>query len=97
MLRRILFVVLILFLLWRVVTAWGRRLRRDQPSADSFSRYSAKARERRHRREPEPEELVVCDNCGTYVPLRKALTSNNERHFCSEACRRADRDAAGAR
>jgi len=97
MLRRILFVVIVLFLVWRVVTAWGRRLRRDQPSADSFSRFSAKSRERRRRGDPVPEELVSCDSCGTYVPLHKALASKNGRHFCSEACRRADGNAAGAR
>jgi hypothetical protein len=97
MLRKILFVVIVLFAIWRIVTAWGRRIRRDEPSADSFSRFSQKARDRRRGRRPEPEELVACDGCGTYVPLQNALAAGNDRHFCGDSCRRASEAAADDR
>lgn len=98
MLRKILLVVLVLYAIWRIVTAWGRRLGRDEPSADSFSRFSAKSKERRKRgQQPEPEELVACDGCGTYVPTERALAADNGRHFCGESCRRTSEIAAGDR
>ena len=97
MLRRIMLIVLFLFAIWRIVTAWGRKVGRNEPGADSFSRFSAKAKERRRRREPVPEELVACDGCGTYVPVVRALAAGNDRHFCSESCRLASENAAGDR
>jgi hypothetical protein len=97
MFRRVLLIVLILFAIWRIVTAWGRKLDRSEPGADSFSRFSAKAKERRRRQEPEPEELVACDGCGTYVPMARALATGSDQHFCSESCRQASENAVGDR
>jgi hypothetical protein len=94
-LQRILLVVAILFVIWRIATAWGRRLVRTAPGADSFSRFSPfehGKRRRRHAANPtEPEELVACATCGTYVPARRALTAAGGRSFCGEECR----DASG--
>jgi len=97
MLRKILLIVLVLFAIWRIVTAWGRKVGRNEPGADSFSRFSAKANERRRRRGPVPEELVACDGCGTYVPIVRALAAGSDQHFCSESCRQASENAAGKR
>ena len=97
MLRRILVVVVVLFLIWRFVSAWGKKLRRDTPGADSFSRFSGKSRDRRGQRGREPEELVACDGCGTYVPAQRALSTDGRIHFCSDSCRRASEDSARER
>ena len=97
-LQRILLVVLVLFVLWRLLVAYGRRLGRTGHGADSYSRFSP--RDRRRRRdwaagsEQRPDELVRCGHCGTYVPSRRALGSGTGAVFCSSECR--DRHGAPA-
>lgn len=98
-LHRILLVVVVLLVLWRLLSARGRRLEREAPGADSYSRYSP--RKRRQRRDwarggsaaNGPEKLVACSECGTYVPARRALASQSGRVYCGPACREAS-DAA---
>jgi hypothetical protein len=99
-LHRILLVVAILLVLWRLLSARGRRLDRDAPGADSYSRFSP--RKRRQRRDwassaggDGPERLVACATCGTYVPARRALTSQTGRRFCSPACRESSDAISG--
>lgn len=88
MLQRILLIIVVLYALWRVVTAWGRRLGRDSPGADSYSRFHPdKRRQRTRDRQAEPEKLVACSRCGTYVPAQRALTAGGDRVFCSPECR----------
>lgn len=87
-LQRILLVILILYALWRIVTAWGRRLGREAPGADSYSRFHPdKRRQRARDHRGDPEQLVACSRCGTYVPARRALTAGGETFFCSPECR----------
>jgi hypothetical protein len=90
-LQRVLVLVLLLYVVWRVVTAWGRRLRRESAGAESYSRFSS-YRQRQRRREAaaqirKPEELVECAQCGTYVPIRRVLTAGDGASYCSERCR----------
>ena len=47
MLQRILIVVLILFVVWRLLAMWGRRMRGAQPGADSYSRFNPQQRRQR--------------------------------------------------
>jgi ribosomal protein L32 len=100
--QRILIIVAVLLIVWRVLVAVGRRLRDQSPSADSFSRFSPEARRRRRqwsdRHRAEVEELVECTECGTFVPAGRALGSGSSRVFCSPECRErsaARRDAEG--
>ena len=99
MLQRILLIVAILFLIWRVLSAWGKRLVRDAPGADSYSRFSGFKRSQRRRwhseADSEPEELVACARCGTYVPARRALAVGDGLRFCSQECRDAHELPAG--
>jgi ribosomal protein L32 len=92
-LQRILLIVAILFVIWRILSAWGRRLIRDSPGADSYSRFSPFKRSQRRRWHSEansaPEELVACARCGTYVPVRRALSVGDDLRFCGEECREA--------
>ena len=91
MLQRILLVILVLYALWRIVTAWGRRLGHQSPGADSYSRFHPdKRRQRTGVPRAEPERLVACSRCGTYVPARRALTAGRDRIFCSPECRDLD-------
>ncbi len=88
--QRILLVVAVLLVVWRILAAIGRRLSERSPGADSFSRYSPEARRRRQKwsenSSPTTEDLVECSACGTFVPAGRALTSGDRRVFCSEHC-----------
>ncbi len=91
MLRRVLIVVAVLYLVWRIAAAWGKRLRRDEPGADHFSRFSGRGRgPRRQSDGGAPEELVPCAHCGTYVPVARVLASGDGELFCSRECRAAE-------
>jgi hypothetical protein len=97
-LQRVLLIVVILLVIWRIVAAWGKRLVREGMGADSYSRFSPFERRRRRNwsqsSNTEPEELVACSSCGTYIPTRRALTSGAGGHYCSEDCRDAEPLAA---
>lgn len=86
--QRILLVVVVLLVVWRILATIGRHLSEKAPGADSFSRFSPEAR-RRRRQVGGPqtmEELVECSACGTFVPSGRALTNGDSRVFCSEDC-----------
>ena len=92
MLSRILFVVVVLLVVWRLLAAWTTRSRRSGLGADSYSRYSPNQRKRRREwarqsRETAPEKLVACSYCGTLVPVGKALGSGEDAVFCQDSCR----------
>ncbi len=92
--QRILLVVVVLLVAWRILAAIGRRLSEKSPGADSFSRFSPEARRRRkqwsgNRGEPV-EELVECTSCGTFVPAGRALSNGSSKVFCSEFCRQRE-------
>lgn len=96
--QRILILVVLLLVVWRVLAAIGRRQAERAPGADSFSRFSPEARRRRQRPESGParvEELVECSACGTFVPAGRALSDGSSRAFCSPECR--ERAGAGVR
>ena len=89
--QRILIVVVVLLVVWRILASIGRRLSEKAPGADSFSRYSPEARRRRQSAEgglKKVEELVECSSCGTFVPAGRALSDGDSRVFCSEDCRK---------
>jgi hypothetical protein len=89
--QRILLVVVVLLVVWRILASIGRRLSERAPGADSFSRFSPEARRRRRQWAGDNagtmEELVECIACGTFVPAGRALTEGDNRVFCSEDCR----------
>jgi hypothetical protein len=87
-LQRILIVVMVLFVVWRLLAAWGRRMRGAQPGADSYSRFNPQQRRQRRDqfREP-PESLVACDVCGTMIPSGRALSAGDGATVCGPACR----------
>ena len=90
--QRILIVVVVLLVVWRILASIGRRLGEKAPGADSFSRFSPEARRRRKQWSDASangvEELVECSICGTFVPAGRALTSGDREAFCSEECQR---------
>ena len=96
--QRILLVVIVLLVVWRILASIGRRLSEKAPGADSFSRFSPEARRRRHQwrqgASNTVEELVECTTCGTFVPVGRALSDGDSRVFCSEDCRHRMRSAA---
>ncbi|MBW2522744.1 MAG: hypothetical protein JRI23_01150 [Deltaproteobacteria bacterium] len=98
-LQRILLVVLVLLVVWRLLAAFGRRISRTGHGADSYSRFSPYRRRRRRewtegRSKGRPDELVACQRCGTYVPSQRALVSGSGAVFCGPDCR--DRQGASA-
>jgi ribosomal protein L32 len=95
--QRILLVVVVLLIVWRILASIGRHLSERAPGADSFSRFSPEARRRRRQAEGDQrtmEELVECAACGTFVPAGRALTDGDSRVFCSEDCRHQVRDSS---
>jgi len=89
--QRILLVIVVLLVVWRILATIGRRLSEKAPGADSFSRFSPEARRRRRQwtgSGPGVEELVECVACGTFIPAGRALSDGQSRVFCSEDCRR---------
>lgn len=94
---RVLFFVIVLFLVWRVLLALGRRAARRSPGADGYSRFSPdRRRARRQVAEESREELVACTVCGTYVPARRALPAGDGKFVCSTACRERARSRSHA-
>ncbi len=90
--QRILLVVIVLLVVWRILATIGRRLSEKAPGADSFSRFSPEARRRRRQWASGDggntvEELVECAVCGTFVPAGRALANGENRFLCSEECR----------
>lgn len=97
--QRMLVIVVVLLVAWRVLAALGRRLNERAPGADSFSRYSPEARRRRSQysdRQKAAEDLVECSVCGVFVPSRRALTSGDDRVFCGEICQHRATTETGA-
>ena len=99
MLQRILLVVLVLFVVWRLLSAMGRRLGQQSPGADSYSRFSPNKRRRRREwarsgSDDGPERLVACSHCGTLVPAGRALAATSGETFCSPECRDRSRVTA---
>jgi len=87
-LQRVLIMVAVLYLVWRVLSSRGKRMREHAAGADDFSRFSARSRARRARqRREQAERLLGCENCGTFVPADRILTAGDGKVFCSEACR----------
>ena len=89
---RIVFVVLVLFVVWRLLSAIGKRTSSASLGADSFSRFHPRQRRRRMDREdgprqPSPEELFKCVHCGTYAPVGRALAGEGFDVFCCQPCR----------
>ncbi len=94
---RIVFIVLALFLMWRVLAALGRRRSAGDLGADSYSRFSPRQRRRRldldgAAEEPSPEELCECQQCGTFVPRGRALAGDGGSVFCNQTCHKEYRE-----
>ncbi len=83
--RRLLVLIVILYVLWRILVAVGNRQRRTAARADDFSRFSAR---RRDRFRDEGETLAPCDRCGVHVP-ESWLVAGRSGRYCGEACREA--------
>lgn len=90
MLQRILIVVLVLYVVWRLLSAAGRRADRVAPGADSYSRFSPEKRRQRRQQATDAgdERLVECSVCGTLVPAARILTAASGQVLCSDDCRR---------
>jgi hypothetical protein len=93
LMSRIVVVVLALFVLWRLLSAVGKRASSRGLGADSYSRFSPEQRRRRTGQRPRgPEELLQCSSCGTFVPRGRALPAADGDIFCSPECRDAASD-----
>jgi hypothetical protein len=91
-LQRIVLIVIVLVVAWRIAASLGKRHRREGFGADSYSRFSPLLRRRRREWTSQsdagaPDHLVACQRCGTHVPSRRALTSGSGEVFCGPSCR----------
>lgn len=92
MLQRIVLIVIVLVVVWRIAAALGKRQRRTGFGAESYSRFQPLLRRRRREwssrlGDEHADHLVACQCCGTYVPSRRALGSGSGEVFCSADCR----------
>ena len=85
---RLLLIVIALYVLWRVLGLWGRRITREGAGSQDYSRFSGRRRDRSDRGEAEPHrDLVEWVGCGTYVPEDRGSLTADGRVFCSSRCR----------
>jgi len=90
--QRIVIIVAVLYLLWRVLAAMGRRTVESGKGAEDFSRFNARSRDRRRaakERQAANVELIACSHCGTFVPSDRALKSSIGAVCCSPECETA--------
>ena len=91
--HRILIFVTALFIIWKLVAAFGKRSSKESSGADDFSRFSAKQRDHRRRMknaaQQAQQELVECAECSTFVPAGRVLRNGDGPSYCSERCRSA--------
>ncbi|RLE17853.1 MAG: hypothetical protein DRJ65_22190 [Acidobacteria bacterium] len=90
--QRIIIIVAVLYLLWRVLAAMGRRTVASGKGAEDFSRFNARSRDRRRvakERQATNVELMACAHCGTFVPFDRALKSSEGVVCCSRECEAA--------
>jgi len=90
--NRTLFIIIVLYLVWRVLHAYSRRVAEQSRGAQDFSRFS------RRRREPDDEsrqpvdtgdDLTACARCGVLVPRGRVTRSGTGDLYCSDGCRDA--------
>jgi hypothetical protein len=94
--QRIVLIVVVLFIAWRILSSRGKRMMRSAPGADDFSRFSFRRKERRLRRQREnASQLVPCAGCGVFVPVERAVAAGDGALYCSDACR-DEAEAGGA-
>lgn len=87
--QRIIIIVAVLYVLWRVLAAMGRRTAASGKGAEDFSRFNARSRDRRRaakERQAENVELIACAHCGTFIPTDRTLTSGEGVMCCSRDC-----------
>ena len=79
--QRIIIIVAVLYLLWRVLTAMGRRSVASGKGAEDFSRFNARSRDRRRaakERQATNVELIAC----AHVRYRMVLPEGYGVHRC---------------
>ena len=87
--QRIIIIVAVLYILWRVLAALGRRSVAEGKGAEDFSRFSGRSRVRRRdarERQTTNVELIACAQCGTLIPADRALASGEGVVCCSRPC-----------
>jgi hypothetical protein len=94
---RIVLIVLALFVVWRLLSAVGRKNASSGLGADSYSRFNPRQRRRRLdledvQRQVAPEELSQCARCGVFVPQGRAVRGEGSDVFCSQECRDENRN-----
>lgn len=88
--RRLLVVVLILYLVWRVLAIVGRSLERRSREISEEGFGVKGPRKGEAGPEAQRERLVPCAHCGTLVPASRALSADGAS-WCSPRCRDAAR------
>jgi glutathione S-transferase len=102
--QRLLILVVVLYVVWRVLYVRGRRLARARVAREEeyLSRLWAHGRDWSAGERPTlaDDELVTCGRCGISVPSRRLQSHADGRRLC-EACsgsasgEQAGHDAAG--
>jgi len=87
--QRIIIIVAVLYVLWRVLTAMGRRSAASGRGAEDFSRFNVRSKDRRRaakERQAGNVELIACAHCQTLVPADRAVSLPSGVVCCSRQC-----------
>lgn len=87
--QRIIIIVAVLYVLWRVLGAMGRRTAASGRGAEDFSRFNVRSKDRRRaakERQAANVELIACARCQTLVPADRALSLSSGVVCCSRQC-----------
>lgn len=80
-------VALLLVLLLRRLRPY---LRIAQEFIRTFRNFQQMSAPRANPRNQQPEKLVCCETCGTWIPIGRSLTAgSNDSVYCSTDCLRA--------
>lgn len=81
--ERLLLIVVVLYVVWRVLHSQGRHLLRTSRGADDFSRFSRDPRRQFEEGAVEGDRLMVCDRCGVVVSEAAAATGDGGERLCA--------------
>lgn len=76
---RYILLILLIFLMWQFIKILNRRSKESKKQQDNQSL------------KPAPETLLRCAQCGTHVPRKEAVYSEDGRIFCCHSHKDAAR------
>ena len=91
--RRLLILIIVLYVVWRVLGIVGRR----RAMADARERVRGVGAKGRDRGPDRTRQLVPCARCGTLVPEDRAVRGSDGNLYCAATCLEAGTEKPDSR